>query len=96
MTTPDEAPYGLRRPTMNDARDAIHRVHGDTAPALWDRLLGSISLSGTETDEAGFERLLRAMSDLDPVSRLCAHALKIRVASHLHLSAAHTLTRSTP
>lgn len=94
MTTPDQAPYGLRRPTMNDARDAMHRVHGDAGAARWSRLLASISLNGTETDETSFQRLLQAMTDVDPISRLCAHALNIRVASHYHLSAAHTMTRS--
>ena len=94
MTTPDRAPYGLRRPTMDDARDAMYRVHGDTGAARWSQLLASISLNGTETDETSFQRLLRAMTDVDPISRLCAQALNIRVASHYHLSAAHTMTRS--
>jgi hypothetical protein len=96
MTTPDEAPYGLRRPTMADAREAMHRVHGDLAAGLWKQVLGSASVTGTESDEASFQRLLQAMTDLDPISRLCAQALRIRVASHYHLSAAHTMTRSLP
>ena len=76
MTAPDTgSPYGLHRPTMTDARDAMHRVHGYTGRSAW-------------------EQLLTAMAGLDPVSRLCAHALRIRLSSHTHLSAAHTITRS--
>ena len=41
-TTPaDTEPgsYGLHRPTMSDAREAMHRVHGHTGRSAWQRLL---------------------------------------------------------
>jgi len=89
------SPYGLNRPTMADAREAMHRVHGHTGRSSWERLLHAAGLSGTETGDDALDRLLTAMAGLDPVSRLCAQALRIRLSSHLHLSAAHAMTRST-
>jgi hypothetical protein len=96
-TTPDDSAraYGLHRPTMADAREAMHRVHGHTGRSAWERLLHSAGLSGTETGDDALRPLLTAMAGLDPVSRLCAQALQIRLSSHTHLSAAHTITRST-
>jgi hypothetical protein len=86
--------YGLRRPTMADANQAMHRVHSYTGRSHWARLLAASGLTGNETDEPALLRLLEAMSRLDPVSRMCAQALGIRLAAHTHLSAAHTITRS--
>jgi hypothetical protein len=96
MPPPEDtiAPYGLRRPTMTDARDAIRRAHGDAGAAVWSGLLKTAAVTGDETDEQSFDRLLRAAAAADPVSRLCAHALRIRVGSYTHLAAAHSLTRS--
>jgi hypothetical protein len=91
--TPGEA-YGLVRPTMTDAREAMHRVHGHTGRSAWARLLTAAQLTGDETDEPALTRLLEAMAHLDPVSKLCAQALRIRLASHTHLAAAHLATRS--
>jgi hypothetical protein len=86
--------YGLLRPTMADARDAMHRVHGHTGRSSWARLLAAAQLTGDETDEPSLMRLLEAMSGLDPVSRLCAQALRIRLTSFTHLAAAQNITRS--
>jgi hypothetical protein len=90
----DDRPYGLSRPTMTDAHDAMNRVHGHTARSHWQRLLQDAGLSGEETGEPALLRLLDAMEGLDAVSRLCAHALRIRLATHTHLVAAHSITRS--
>lgn len=87
-------PYGLRRPTVADARESLYRVHGDAAPAVWAELLGACRLSGAEDDTGSLARLIEAMSAADPVTRLCGEALRIRLASHTHLSAAHAMTRS--
>jgi hypothetical protein len=96
MSGPDSpaAPYGLRRPTVADARQAVYRVHGDTAPAIWRSLLSGSRLSGDEEDTASLTRLIETMTAADPVTKLCAEALRIRLASHTHLSAAHAITRS--
>jgi hypothetical protein len=81
-----ETPYGLTRPTMDDARTAVHRVHGADGPQAWTWLLRSAGLDGAGPSDDGLDRLLAAMHDADPVSRLCAHALSIRVTSHTQLS----------
>ncbi|GIE36023.1 hypothetical protein Ait01nite_090680 [Actinoplanes italicus] len=81
-----ETPYGLARPTMDDARAAIHRVHAGDGPQVWSRLLKATGLTGDEGD--GLERMLAAMHDADPTSRLCALALRIRITSHTQLAAA--------
>lgn len=88
-----DATYGLQRPTMNDAREALLRVHGIDGPAVWAQLLTAAGLSATSQKEENLPRLLEAMARLDPVSRLCSQAISIRLSSHTHLSAAHTLTR---
>jgi hypothetical protein len=87
-------PYGLRLPTVADARQAVYRVHGDSATAIWSSLLGGCRLSGDEEDTGSLARLIDAMIAGDPVTRLCGEALRIRLASHTHLSAAHAITRS--
>ncbi|WP_250032425.1 hypothetical protein [Paractinoplanes maris] len=91
--TDDDTTYGLHRPTMNDAHEAMHRVHGVDGPAVWAQALTAAGLSATSQKDDDLPRLLEAMTRLDPVSRLCAQALRIRLSSHTHLSAAHTLTR---
>ena len=96
-TTPGDtgtSPYGLHRPTMSDAREAMHRVHGHTGRSAWERLLQVAGVSDTDTSAEALQRLQTAMAGLHPVSRLCAQALSSRLSSHTHLSAAHTLTRS--
>ncbi|MDI6105904.1 GAF domain-containing sensor histidine kinase [Actinoplanes sp. NEAU-A12] len=84
-------PAGLRRPSMADARDAVHRSHGDAAAPIWAKLLRTSQLTGHETSDDALPQLLRAMTALDPVSRLCAHAIGIRLAAHTNTA---TTTRS--
>ena len=91
--TDAESTYGLHRPTMDDAREAMHRVHGPDGPAAWARLLTAAGLSAASETDADLIRLLETMAKQDPVSRLCAQALRIRLSSHTYLSAAHSLTR---
>jgi hypothetical protein len=91
-----QTPYGLERPTMDDARATIHRVHAGDGPQVWSRLLKTAGLTGNEAD--GLERMIAAMHDADPTSRLCALALRIRITSHTQLTAAAQLipSRETP
>jgi hypothetical protein len=91
----DKGSYGLHRPTMADAQAAMNRVHAHAGRSHWARLIKAAGLTGDETDEPSLVRLIEAMRNLDPVSRLCAQALSIRLAAHTHLSAAHAMTRST-
>lgn len=86
------APYGLARPTLDDARAAVHRVHGPDGPQVWSRLLHAAGMSGAEPD--ALERLLPLMASADPVTRLCATALRIRSVSHDSLAVAHANLRS--
>jgi hypothetical protein len=93
--SPDSArPYGLSRPTMSDAREAVHRVHGDSGPRAWADVLRDAGLNGEETAPEALDRLLAVMAAGDEVSQLCGHALQIRAAMFTHLAAAHALTRS--
>ncbi|MEU8819308.1 hypothetical protein [Actinoplanes sp. NPDC048796] len=96
MSGVDQAavPYGLHQPTLADAQQAVHRVHGPDGSAVWADLLASCRLSGRETDGPALARLIEAMIVADPVTQLCGQALRIRVATHEHLSAAYTITRS--
>jgi hypothetical protein len=84
----DDVPYGLVRPTIEDAREAVHRVHAGDGPQVWDHLVRAAGPG------ASLERLLPAMEAADPVTRLCALALRIRMTAHSELGAAFTLVRS--
>ncbi|MBG0562885.1 hypothetical protein [Actinoplanes aureus] len=89
------SPYGLSRPTMDDARAAVLRVHAGDGRRIWDQLLHAAGLTGRETDDSALDRLLTQMSTSDATTRLCALALRIRVTSHTHLAAAaQSITRS--
>lgn len=92
--TQEDGPYGLRRPTLGDARESVLRVHDSDGPAVWAALLQSAGISERQDGEHDLARLLDAMEAADPVTRLCAQALRIRVVSFDRLSAAHDLTRS--
>lgn len=96
MPATDDAarPYGLDQPTMHDAREAVHRVHGADGASVWAQLLLATGVQAGDHGEAALRTLLDAMARRDPVSRLCAQALLIRLSSHAHLTAAHALTRS--
>ncbi|WP_430790131.1 hypothetical protein [Actinoplanes sp. G11-F43] len=87
-----DAPYGLTRPTFDDAREAVHRVHGDDGPRIWQHLVKAAGLSGHEPDAV--DRLLSLMETADPTTRLCATALRIRVTSYDCLAVAHHDLRS--
>ncbi|GIE74303.1 hypothetical protein Aph02nite_02530 [Actinoplanes philippinensis] len=81
-----ETPYGLPRPTLDDARAAVHRVHAEDGPRVWSHLVRTAGLDGSADTSEGLERMLAAMHDADPISRLCALALRIRVTSHTQLT----------
>jgi hypothetical protein len=89
----DPDPSGLR-PTVADARDAVHRSYGDAGPSVWARLLRTTQLTGAETGDDALRRLLQAMTASDPIGRLCAHSLGIRLTWHTRLAAAATTNRS--
>lgn len=89
MTTTDALPqYGLIRPGMGDALVAIYRSHGDNAAAVWARLLTAANLRGDEISDAALHQMLVAMEGLDPITRLAARSLRVRVVTYAHLAAA--------
>ena len=84
--------YGLREPTPADAHAAITRVCGANAPQLWSHLLTAANVTGEERDRSALESILAAMDAAeDALVRLCAHPLRIRLASYDRLSAAYAL-----
>lgn len=84
------AAYGLSRPTVVDARAALERVYGPMADACWTTLAGRAQ---TSKDRAvTVEEIVESMlAHEDGVVRLCGQALKIRLRSFAHLSAANAL-----
>lgn len=90
-TATDDAVYHLRRPDLGEARTALQRLYTHQTATIWQSLLARAGLTGAETDDASFDRLLTAMTDTDPVMGLCARSLRIRATTYTHLSAAHTL-----
>ncbi|WP_433060650.1 hypothetical protein [Dactylosporangium sp. CS-033363] len=82
-------PYGLRAPSLADARTALDNVFGERSEAIWRRV----------TDRAGGEPTLPAViaamrEESDPVVGLCAQSLDIRLSTFEYLSAADHTIRS--
>ncbi|PPK93884.1 hypothetical protein CLV92_109162 [Kineococcus xinjiangensis] len=93
METAASAAYGLRPPTLADARTAVERAYSRAAVEIWRELLASARLTGQEGDRPSLERLLAAMDAYpDGVMGLCARALRIRLESHARLTAAFAMT----
>ncbi|GAA4609528.1 DNA-binding PadR family transcriptional regulator [Actinoplanes octamycinicus] len=90
---PPASVYGITRPGLADAEEAVRRLRGDTS-RLWSQLLQRANLTGTEADRDSLDRLIAVMADTDPVLGLCAQALRIRAETYDKLSAAHAVIRS--
>ncbi|WP_433825479.1 hypothetical protein ACQP2E_25600 [Actinoplanes sp. CA-015351] len=88
VLTLDAEVYGLARPTVEDARDAVLRVHRWDGPVIWEQLVRAAG-SGSSLD-----RLLPVMAAADPITRLCALAVQIRLTAYTELAAAQTTVRS--
>ena len=88
--------YGLQLPTVQDAHSSVERVHGARTAQVWARLLADAGLHGREHDRGSLERLLQAMDGSgEPVTALCARALRIRLTSYDRLSAASTIVHGS-
>lgn len=85
------AAYGLRRPTVVDARAAIERVYGGAeADRVWSQVAGPAL--GASRTALTVEEIVDAMvASSDDVVRLCGQALLIRLRSHAHLAAASAI-----
>ena len=89
MPSPDPfALYGMIRPAMGDALVAVHRAHGANAAKVWGELLTAAGLAGHETSDDALDRMLKAMAGHDPVSRVMARGLRVRIDTFIHLTAA--------
>lgn len=78
------AAYGLRQPTVADARASLERIYGpDEAPSIWAEL----ALSGRVAIDID-EVVTTMLASSHDVVRLCGQALQIRLRSYAHLSAA--------
>ena len=86
--------YGLQRPDLPEAAQAVRRVCGHNTDGVWQQLLTSAGLTGHETDHDSMNRLLTAMRAGTPILAMCAQALTIRAETYDRLTAAHDLIRS--
>ena len=90
--------YGLDRPTLDDVRAALDRVHLGAAPRLWATLQASAGITGGgSAGGAGgdpVDAMIAAMLAADPVTSLIGRALQIRTSSYDHLTAAEAIFRS--
>jgi len=82
--------YGLRLPTVVDARAALERIYGPGADARWTELTAQATsgVARAVTVESIVDVMLASE---DGVIRLCGQAVKIRLRSFTHLAAASTL-----
>jgi len=86
-TDPTTTGHGLHRPSVVDAYDAIVRLFGDGGEALWTHLCGAALQR--EPGPLTVDALIDAMEAApDPVLRLSARSLRIRVRAFDHLSGA--------
>ena len=80
--------YPVPSVTLEHARIALARVHPVTAGQVWAQLLADAGLSGREVERAALERLLDTMNaSPEPLTALCARALRIRLSTFDRLSA---------
>ncbi|MDG6109282.1 hypothetical protein Daura_26385 [Dactylosporangium aurantiacum] len=97
MTQQHQAPgpYGLRPPSVTEARASLYAVFGAQTDEIWQRLTHRAGMPSTGGDDAALPRLMEAMrADHDPVVALCAQSLHIRLSTYQHLTAAHETIRS--
>ena len=87
------AAYGMKRPSLGDARGAVERIFRTDAARMWDDLAARADAVGAhDEDAAAFDRVLAAMQrSTDDVVQLCARALTIRQSSYRHLAAANAV-----
>lgn len=89
--------YVLDRPDIAAARAAVLRILPAMFSTLWPQLLQQAAISGQEGGEAAFQRLLEAMSiHPEPVVRLCATSLRIRLSTFDQVVAPHRRPSGAP
>ncbi|MEV4347665.1 hypothetical protein AB0J83_24685 [Actinoplanes sp. NPDC049596] len=92
-TPPDSketGPYRMTRPTLPEAHCALHGMYGPHTEDIWRTLLFTAGLRGDESSPAALDRLLAVMATAEPLIRLCARGLQVRIATYQHLAQAHS------
>jgi hypothetical protein len=83
-------PYRMTRPTLPEAQCALHGMYGPHTADIWRTLLFTAGLRGDETSTAALDRLLAVMATAEPLIRLCARGLQVRITAYEHLAQAHS------
>ncbi|WP_433301990.1 hypothetical protein ACQP2F_07720 [Actinoplanes sp. CA-030573] len=78
--------HPLEAPTLASAHAALERLYGPHTEDIWRTLLFSAGLTGEETGDAAFVRIVVTMQAADPITRLCGRALAVRAAAFARLS----------
>ena len=86
--------HPLDAPTLALAHDALKGLYGPHTEDVWRTLLFNAGLTGAETDVKSFGRLVAAMQQSDPVTRLCARGLALRSAAYTRLAVASSTSSS--
>ncbi|MEU8819340.1 hypothetical protein [Actinoplanes sp. NPDC048796] len=87
--SPETGPYRLARPTLEEAHRALHGMYGPHSEDIWRTLLFAAGLTGAETSAAALDRVLAVMTTAEPLIRLCARGLQVRIAAYDQLARAH-------
>ena len=82
----NEGTHPVEAPTLASAHEALKRLYGPHSENLWRTLLLGAGLNGEETDAKSFGRLVVAMQSADPVTRLCARGLSLRMQAFMRLA----------
>ncbi|OJF12008.1 hypothetical protein [Couchioplanes caeruleus] len=86
----DRLVYGLRRPTLADARESL-RASVDNPDAVWSELLAQTGLAGSETTTAALSAMAQAMLVRGGGVGMCGNALHIRITAYTALGAVEDL-----
>ncbi|GAA0588032.1 hypothetical protein GCM10010172_86330 [Paractinoplanes ferrugineus] len=89
-TTPEQDATGghrLARPSLDDARAAVHSLYGPHTGDIWQNLLFTAGLTGNETSSAAMDRMVAVMQAAEPLVQLCARGLQVRVSAYRSLAA---------
>ena len=79
---------GIPRPDLPGARRALERVFGERTAVLWADLTSAAGLRGDEEGAEAVRALVGVLAEDDPVARLCALSLQIRLDAFEALTAA--------
>jgi hypothetical protein len=79
--------HPVEAPTLESAHEALRRLYGPHTEDLWKTLLFSAGLTGDETDQGSFGRMVVSMQAASGVTSMCGRALAVRQATFMRLAA---------